>query len=599
MKKVFANSNNVINNSAYIINKAFLIQKSILIFCIISSVVTISINLLKLYLVPTILECINAHEPKIFIAIITVFVVLWMLLDSIQTYINANVIFGRIELRSYFTFKIHTKLATTSFPNTEKQDFLNKLDRASTTVSGNDGAISDIWNIYSVILQSVIGLIIYMLLICNVDVWLVGITTVTSIIGYMCRKRADKWLYNNREEEAEYSRKIAYINGIAQKTSIAKDIRVFDMKKWLDCILKNDFTMYEKFLKNKEEQFWFSDMVKMVLTLLRNSIAYIYIIMFMTKNNLPVSYFLLYFNAINGFDIWIDGLLSSISKLNEYSNKIWYIREFLHYKEDFLFEGGKSIKKSDTYRIQLKNVCYTYPNSDKECIHNLNLDISPKEKLAIVGLNGAGKTTLVKLICGLIEPSSGEILLNENNIKMYNRSEYYRLFSSVFQKSSILAGTIACNIAQTSENIDMDKVQDCLKKAGLYEKINSIPNQSATKIGKEVYDDAIELSGGEMQRLLLARALYKDGSILILDEPTAALDPIAEAGIYEKYDEISKDKTAIYISHRLASTKFCDRIILLNEGTIIEEGTHEELMEAKGKYFELFNVQSKYYKDEE
>lgn len=229
---------------------------------------------------------------------------------------------------------------------------------------------------------------------------------------------------------------------------------------------------------------------------------------------------------------------------------------------------------------------------------HLNLTIRPGERLAVVGLNGAGKTTLVKLICGLQDPTEGRVLLNGEDIRQYDREAYYRLFSAVFQQFSILEATLAENVAQTVENIDLGRVKDCVNKAGLAQKAEALPQGYETHIGRQVYEDGVELSGGETQRLMLARALYKDGPVLVLDEPTAALDPIAENDIYLKYNQMTQGRTSVYISHRLASTRFCDRILFLENGGIAEEGTHEELMERGGSYAALFQVQSKYYQEE-
>lgn len=204
---------------------------------------------------------------------------------------------------------------------------------------------------------------------------------------------------------------------------------------------------------------------------------------------------------------------------------------------------------------------------------------------------------MVKLICGFYDPTEGEVLLNGMNIKKYNRRDYYRHFSAVFQDFSLLAATIAENIAQDFENINMDKIQVCAAKAGIAEKIGSLPKGYDTYLGKYVYEDAIELSGGETQRLMLARALYKDAPVIVLDEPTAAMDPIAESDMYSKYNELTGGRTALYISHRLASTQFCDRIILINGNQIAEEGTHSDLMTMCGRYAELFEIQSRYYKE--
>lgn len=227
----------------------------------------------------------------------------------------------------------------------------------------------------------------------------------------------------------------------------------------------------------------------------------------------------------------------------------------------------------------------------------MNLTIHPGEKLAIVGLNGAGKTTLVKLLCGLLDPTEGRVLLNGIDVRLFNRQEYYELFSAVFQEFSILNVTIAENIAQCAQNIDDARVQACLDQAGLTQAVAQLPQGVKTYVGREVFLDGVLFSGGEIQRLMLARALYKDSPILVLDEPTAALDPLAENDIYLKYNDMTRGKTALFISHRLASTRFCDRIILLSDGGIAEEGTHESLLADGGAYAQLFEVQSRYYRE--
>lgn len=212
-----------------------------------------------------------------------------------------------------------------------------------------------------------------------------------------------------------------------------------------------------------------------------------------------------------------------------------------------------------------------------------------------VGLNGAGKTTLVKLICGFYDPTEGEVLLNGENIIKFNRRDYYRHFSAVFQEFSILPVSLSENISQSNIDFDIEKIWHCVEKSGLKNKIESLPQKLDSRFGKGVFEDSIELSGGEIQSLMLARALYKEAPIIVLDEPTAALDAIAESKLYNKYNDMVCGRTAVYISHRLASTQFCDRIILLEDGEIVEEGTHSELIRKAGKYAEMFEIQGKYY----
>ena len=250
--------------------------------------------------------------------------------------------------------------------------------------------------------------------------------------------------------------------------------------------------------------------------------------------------------------------------------------------------------------IELKNVSFKYPSADGEkyALKNVNLKIGKGEKLAIVGANGAGKTTLVKLMCGFYYPSEGEVKLNDRAIAEYKIEEYYSLFSAVFQDIYLLPVTIAEFVSSSEKELDRDMVIDVIHKAGLADKIDSLPNGIDSRLMKGVFDDSIEMSGGEKQKLMLARALYKDAPVIVLDEPTAALDPIAENELYMKYNELTSNKTSVYISHRLASTRFCDRIIYIENGEIAESGSHEELMKLGGKYAHMFDLQSHYYKED-
>ena len=249
--------------------------------------------------------------------------------------------------------------------------------------------------------------------------------------------------------------------------------------------------------------------------------------------------------------------------------------------------------------ITFDHVSFRYDGADTDTIRDVSFTIQSGEKIALVGLNGAGKTTLVKLLCGLYEPTSGEIRVNGIPVKKFLHKDYFRLFAPVFQdvKTSIfsLAETVS---AKSESETDYARAEECMRRAGLGEKIASLPKGIYTKLDKQVNRDGIELSGGELQKLMLARAMYKDAPVLVLDEPTAALDPIAESRIYEEYLKMAEHKTSLFISHRLASTRFCSRIFYLENGMIAEEGTHSELVHAGGKYAELFEIQSCWYRDD-
>lgn len=359
------------------------------------------------------------------------------------------------------------------------------------------------------------------------------------MIGYFVSKRINGWGYRHREKETAYGEKMGYIRRVSTQRYHAKDIRIFGLQDWLEDVWYSTLDLYRAFLAKRERVYIWTNIAELILTLLRNGIAYLYLIRITLEHNLPASEFLLYFSAVNGFTQWVTGIM-----------------------EEFM-----------------------------------NLTIHPGKKLAIVGLNGAGKTTLVKLVCGFLDPCEGKVLLNGEDIRQYNRRDYYKLFSSVFQDFSVLEGTIAENVAQQVDDIETDRVWDCLEKAGLSEKVHLLPNGLSTHIGRQVYEDGIEMSGGQIQRLMLARALYKNAPVIVLDEPTAALDPIAENDIYLKYSEMTHGRVSLFISHRLASTRFCDRILFMEQGRIVEEGTHEALLALGGGYAGLFEIQSQYYQE--
>ena len=302
---------------------------------------------------------------------------------------------------------------------------------------------------------------------------------------------------------------------------------------------------------------------------------------------------------VGGFSGFISGILGNLSSLHTKCLDISAIREVLTYPDAFSLDTGDEVPHTGRPGvIRFENVSFRYPGKDDNpyVLKNINLTLSPGERLAVVGLNGAGKTTLIKLLVGFYDPTEGRITYNGVDLRKLKRREYYKEFSAVFQDINIFAGTVSENVAASATDIDMERVKRCIAYADLTEKVESMPKGYDTLLNRNVYEEAQDLSGGERQRLILARALYKEAPILLLDEPTAALDPIAESEIYSKYNDMTKGKSAVYISHRLASTRFCDKILLIDDSIIAEEGSHEELIKLGGKYAELYGVQSSYYR---
>lgn len=327
-----------------------------------------------------------------------------------------------------------------------------------------------------------------------------------------------------------------------------------------------------------------------------SGIAYIFVCLKAWAGAFGIGSVTMYVSSISAVAGSIGSFIFNVGDIRNNAVFLERVFEFLDIPNT-MYQGSLTVEKrrDREYDIEFKNVSFKYPGSESYALRNVNLKFKVGNRLAIVGMNGSGKTTFVKLLCRLYDPTEGEILLNGINIKKYNYLEYMNVFSIVFQDFKLFALKIGENIA-TSSTYDREHVTDCLIRAGFGERLETLPHGIDTYNKKVMSNDGVELSGGELQKLAIARALYKDAPFIILDEPTAALDPVAEAEIYEKFADIAGDKTAICISHRLSSCKMCDEIAVFHEGGIVQYGTHENLVsDEKGKYYELWNAQSQYY----
>ena len=493
---------------------------------------------------------------------------------------------------------IRFKAMTTSYPNTTDPHAVNLRNLAHEATAGSSRATEQVWRSGAELLTNLICFCIYLALLSNLHWLMIVLVLATSLICFFLNNRIYAWVNSHRHEEAKSWTEQQYIRAKCESPAMAKDIHVFGLKNWLIGIFDRAIDKDRQYIRKREKHFLKARFSDLVFSLLRNSAAYAYLVWLTLENGLSAAEFLLYFSAVTGFATWITGILGKVTDLRRCCFEISNVREYIDLGEPFRFGSGEPIPPSDSYELRLENVTFSYPGSDKPVISDMNLTLRAGEKLALVGLNGAGKTTLVRLLCGFYDPDRGRVLLNGRDIRDFDRREYYRLFSAVFQDYSLLDVTVGENVSQQTHGADTQRINAALDSAGLTEAVNDLPDGIHTHMGRNVFPDGVLFSGGQTQRLMLARALYKNGPILILDEPTAALDPIAENSIYMKYRDMTRDKTSLFISHRLASTRFCDRIIFLSDGIIAEEGTHDELMSKNGQYAKLFEVQSQYYREE-
>ncbi|MCM1540522.1 MAG: ABC transporter ATP-binding protein/permease [Blautia sp.] len=478
---------------------------------------------------------------------------------------------------------------------------------------------------------NLLGLILYSVVIGRQSLGILALSLLTAgaaawIHGY-AHKRAVKYDDEYEEVWQDYNRfgkeVLASANG--------KDIRMYHMWKWF---LAEFDKMKEKFVY-WGHRYWkcsqgYAGLAENCLAFARNLLVYGYLIGQMVQGNMEISAFLVYVGVAAGFGGWMTPLMDAFAAILENNRYMDDYRAFLEFAEAGLertmgeqLAAGEAVAVSPagsrkrpeqdrkkevcqpvpqagkTHEIRLEHVSFRYEGNQEDTIHDLSLTFAPGEKVALVGMNGAGKSTLIKLICGLYRPSSGRIYLDGKDISNFNAKEYYREFAVVFQDVFVFSFRLGDNVTCEDEAAaDQGRLRASLQKAELWDKVQTLENGERTYMNRDIDPSGVQLSGGELQKLMLARALYKDAPVLILDEPTAALDPIAESRLYEKYYEMTREKTSIFISHRLSSTKFCDRILFMENGRITEEGRHEELLARQGAYADMFHTQARYYQTE-
>lgn len=474
-----------------------------------------------------------------------------------------------------------------------KEDFGNSR---AAVLQGNEIGIENLILMVLSLGENIISIMIYSILSISLHPAIFLILFITNGIRMIKDIQNSKWqkLSLNQLEKTHYE--VFYINSICLDNKIGKDGRLYSMKDWINgqfSFLNNKLNSYDKDLQKKIA--W-AEYIGSFGNLIKNIICYGYLV-YRVSNGMEISQFVLYLGVINGVSSYTQRIFDNIQEVIKNVPICAKYQEYLKNPLLVDIKGTIEIPKEVEYIYEFQNVSFGY-EKEKNVISHLNLTIKSGEKIALVGENGAGKTTLVNLLIGLIQPTEGKILLNGKDISKMTPTELYKITKVVSQGVSVLPATIKENII-CGDEIDEKRLHQAIKDAGLDEFVSNLPRKEDTMLTKLFDKDGIELSGGQYQRLMLARALYKDANVLILDEPTAALDPIAEASLYEKYNLFTKGKTSIFISHRLSSTRFCDRILFMKDGEIIEDGNHKELMNQSGEYKKMFDTQAYYYKKEE
>ena len=503
-----------------------------------------------------------------------------------------------------YQYLLYEKNMKTDYENVENVDYNNDFLIAYNDTNTNDCAPVKIIRIIFGLVATIVSIFLYGAIVSTMSLYLLLFIIFCALMSYFFNILNEKYYEKNKEKIALLDRKLGYVYSVTENFEYAKDIRLYNYKRLLfpfyDSVKKMRLIWEKKLAKRN---LFFMVLLSLFL-ILQQALMYYFAVKKLIDSSLMPGDFVYYITSIGVFSSCISELFGSISTIHVLSIKIEYYLKYFKIKDRYKYDTGISIpSKSGSFKIEFRNVCYRYPGADKDAIHNISFTLNRGDKIALVGLNGAGKTTIIKLLCGLYYPTSGSILLNDIPIEDYNILDYYSIIAPVFQDIHLLPVTIAEFVqSDFNENYSNDKIKDKIDKAiessGLKSKVESLANGVDSRLMKGIYSDSIDLSGGEKQSLMIARAIYKDSPFVLLDEPASALDPIAENNLYRTCENLFRDKCVIFVSHRMSSISFCDKIMLISDNIIKEFGTHTELMQKDGLYAQMYKTQSQYYSSE-
>lgn len=547
------------------------------------------------------------------VGIIVAFGIASVVAAVILQYGNRMVSAQAPQLCAKLDLKLFEKYMTCSYEKLEDADFTAHYKEADGYLADDNHFLSEAAMHIIEIGSGALGIILYFSILIRLPKWVLAVLITGTIVELLISRNAENERKKRQETIGRLTRKADYMNKTAADVRSAKDIRIFGMIPWLEekftAVLDRFHIENTQVEKQRIRIAGIRAGISGVLEILTG----ILLAVFVLQEKLSLAEYILYVGAIRSFSMWSFQFGTLMQNFYRMNGDLSRIRSFIDGEETIQLNTQTQVNKQSNRsivnttgmkfdhvsKIEFLHVFYRYPKSDRWIVKDLSFVIEDGEKIALVGMNGAGKTTMIKLLCGLLIPTKGTIRINGVSSTDISREDYYRLFSTVFQDIHLFPASIQKNIVCSDEQIDPIRFDDAVKKSGMDQVAQKFRDGLNTLLVAEVDENAVNLSGGQVQKLMLARAIYKNAPILLLDEPTAALDPIAEKNIYLQYNEMAEGKVSVFISHRLASTVFCDRIFFMKNGIIAEEGTHEELIQKKGDYYEAFSVQSKYYQEEE
>lgn len=604
-KGIQATKHGMFNNFVYAVKLTWQLNNQFIIAMIVMGVLSAFYMLIGIYIPKIVLALVeNKVTTDTMIKVLVAVGIIILVVKLINTKAQYVGEYAWDKVYKGLVSKYLRKSFTTDFKNMENPDFLDLIERSKHAMYNYQG-ISGYCRRGSNILSNIVLVVIAGAAIAVINPLIILVLVVISYFIYKILDSTMEWTkINFRDAMSSNFRKNYYFSSTARDFKYAKDIRLFKMQDFIEQTWKDINTVYYAACKKNHRKWVMCEAKMSFLRLFQNLLLYVVLIYMVLNKGMSISDFVLYIGLVASFSTAMTDMFCNMVWMNMNRMELDDFRTFMDWNEDKPdIEKGQGVSKNiglKQFEFKFENVSFKYPGHEKYVLKNINLTIEAGSKLAVVGINGAGKTTLTKLLMRLYEPTEGRILLNGVDVKKYDRDTYFKIFAPVFQNIEIFAFPVWQNISMKPENeTDKNRTMEALERSGLDEKINKYENKIDTMLLRIFDPNGVDLSGGERQRLAMARALYQNREVLVLDEPTAALDALAEDRMYQEFNQMVKGKTAIFISHRLSSTRFCDKIVMFEDGRIVEEGTHEQLINANGKYRNMFQVQAQYYKDKE
>lgn len=583
---------NILNNIGYVLLKTWRYEKRVILIVVLQAIFGIVVPLAGAALPALVINGISNHMGSSIVLKIAIVLGMLLLCNVTMTYISNIYETYLLNNKMGFLSELFRKKMKLDYAYIESAEGQNKYENALMSILNDNSGIPGMISLIGPVMGNVLGLVVNLIVLSEFNWYIVIVLIITAIIHLFIAAKIRVRQNTLREPAAESAKQLNYMFHYVVETTSAREIKVFSMQSWLQNTIDHIIQM-RLAIANKSTSYnfylAFSDSFMLII---RDAFAYFVTIYAVFANQIEVWEFVLYFGLIACVSTYFTELSNNLASLGQKNMEIITYREFVDKK---CSDTGMELNKNEKIRIELKDVSFKFKEDGPYILKDINLTLDGNEKIALVGENGAGKSTLVKIICGLYKPTTGKVLVNGIDLEKIKLSDYQKFLATAFQDTYVLPMSIGENIAFEEETSDVEEIRKCLKMAGLDGELLD----ETKPLTKMLFPNGIVPSGGQEQKIVLARVAYKliygKAQVLILDEPTAAMDAISEKNFYEKYINLAKDKNCILISHRLKSTSFCDSIIVMENGKIIERGTHESLMQGDTHYKSMYQIQSSYY----